>query len=115
MLVVIVFRPASNLIDWNRKSDNRWNTWPNSIVRRETERTDWIPDKCSQHQRVCRIETSRESLWDSIIQIPQHGHACCLQYKVNFSWCSLQCSLLSKTYDGKFWYAAIDDWNYCQN
>jgi hypothetical protein len=42
-----------------------------------------------------------------ILQIPQHGHACCLQYKVNFSWCSLQCSLLSKTYDGKFWYAAI--------
>jgi hypothetical protein len=31
------------------------------------------------------------------MQIPQHGHSCSLQYKLNFSWCSLQCSLISTT------------------
>jgi hypothetical protein len=35
------------------------------------------------------------------MQIPQHGHSCSLQYKLNFSWCSLQCSLISNTNNGK--------------
>jgi hypothetical protein len=36
-----------------------------------------------------------------------HGHSCSLQYKLNFSWCSLQCSLISNTYDGNFWYSIM--------
>jgi hypothetical protein len=30
-----------------------------------------------------------------------------LQYNLNFSWCSLQCSLMPKTYDGNFWYSSM--------
>jgi hypothetical protein len=41
------------------------------------------------------IATFLHSLWFFRIQIPQHGHSCSLQYKMNFSWCSLQCSLNS--------------------
>jgi hypothetical protein len=41
------------------------------------------------------------------LQILQHGRSCSLQYKLNFSWCSSQCSLISNTYDGNFWYSSI--------
>jgi hypothetical protein len=47
------------------------------------------------------------SLWFSRLQILQHGRSCSLQYKLNFSWCSSQCSLISNTYDGSFWYSSI--------
>jgi hypothetical protein len=50
------------------------------------------------------IATFLQSLWFSRLQILQHGRSCSLQYKLNFSWCSLQCSLISNTYNGNFWY-----------
>jgi hypothetical protein len=53
------------------------------------------------------LVTSTQSRWVSTIQIPQHGHSCSLQNKLNFSLCSLQCSLTSTTYDGNFWYPDI--------
>jgi hypothetical protein len=48
------------------------------------------------------ITTFLQSLWFFTLQILQHGHSCSLQYKLNFSWCSLQCSLIFNTYDGTF-------------
>jgi hypothetical protein len=46
------------------------------------------------------------ALWFSTMQILQHGHSCSLQYRLNFSWCSSQSSLISNTYDGNFRYSA---------
>ena len=50
---------------------------------------------------------SLQSIWFSSLQIPQHGHSCSLQYNLNLSLCSLQCSLIYGTYDGNFRYSAI--------
>jgi hypothetical protein len=53
-----------------------------------------------------RTVTSLQSLRLSTLQVLHQGHSCSFQYKLNFSWCSLQCSLISNTYDGNFWYSA---------
>ena len=54
------------------------------------------------------IVTFLQSLWVSTMQIIQHRHSYSRQYKLNFSWCSSQCPLISNTYDGSFWYSSID-------
>jgi hypothetical protein len=48
------------------------------------------------------VENEIRELRRKIDKILQHGHSCSLQYKMNFSWCSLQSSLISNTYDGNF-------------
>jgi hypothetical protein len=92
-------------IGCSRNTSNRRNTWTTYIFRRERGRTHRAPDKYSQIISLIQcsvsvnivdvftffiissmIATFLQSLWFFTIQIPQHGHSCSLQYKLNFSW-----------------------------
>jgi hypothetical protein len=83
----------------------RQNRETNSDAAREHKMT--VENEIQELRTKINNHLDKQSRWVSTIQIPQHGHSWSLQYKLNFSWCSLQCSLISNTYDGNFWYSAI--------
>jgi hypothetical protein len=60
------------------------------------------------------VNTISADLWQLLIDLvwlmvinATLRHPCCLQFNLNFSWCSLHYSLMSNTYDGNFWYSSI--------
>jgi hypothetical protein len=65
---------------------------------------------CKEHEctccGICNVENHKDCKEVIVLGNITKNVKTSTMFK-NFSWCSLQCSLISNTYDGNFWYSAM--------